>query len=253
MIVVSFSIFSGGTGKTASAVTTAAWLVQKGHRVLLVDSDPQEAGATRYLGLDPQDAPSLYDVYMGKPPALCIRQTALGIDVLTSSPLLAAIGEALDPGDELKLSGFLTPLRQQYDFILIDPPPGKGRLAFSALAAADLVTIPTAADRKALDGAADLISHLQRILWKRYALDHQEVKILFTMYRATTNHSPAVVANARKIWRDNVLSIVIPHSIIFSEAYDQKTPLPILDPHHQGAIAYAAFAEWLIAYEKAKS
>ena len=249
MKIVSFSIFKGGTGKTTTSVNTAAALVKKGKRVLVVDLD-QQASATRYLDLDPEQSPNLYDVFMGaKPAQLAIRKTKFNIDVLASHVLLAAIEEALEPGDELKLADFLTPLKPSYDFILIDTPPGKAMLAFNGLAAADLIIIPASAERMAVDGVADLINHVQRIMWNKYALSHQELRILFTMYRSTTSHSPAIVANARKIWRENILSVKIPHSTIFSRSYDQKLPVAMVEPKHPGSIAYDVFADWLISYE----
>jgi chromosome partitioning protein len=251
MKVVSFSIFKGGTGKTTSTVNTAAALVKKGKRVLLVDLD-QQASSTRYLDLEPDQSPNLYEVFMGtKQAQLAIRQTKFKIDVLASHVLLAAIEEALEPGDEFKLLEILNPLKPSYDYILVDTPPGKAMLAFNGLAAADLIIIPASAERMAVDGVADLINHVQRIMWNKYALSHQELRILFTMYRATTSHSPAIIANARKIWRDNVLSMKIPHSTIFSKSYDQKTPLAMLEPKHQGTIAYDVFADWLLSYEGA--
>ncbi len=244
--VISFSIFKGGTGKTTTTVNTAAALVKKGKKVLLVDLD-QQASATRYLDLDPEQTPSLYEVFTGARSAQsAIRKTKFGIDVLPSHVLLAAIEEALEPGDELKLSEMLNPLRQEYDFILIDTPPGKAMLAFNGLAAADLIVTPASAERMAVDGVADLITHVQKIMWSKFSLNHQELRILFTMYRATTSHSPAVVSNAKKIWRDNVLNVKIPHSTIFSRSYDEKTPIGILDPKHTGAIAYDVFADWII-------
>ncbi len=97
-----------------------------------------------------------------------------------------------------------------------------------------------------VDGVADLITHVQKIMWSKFALTHQELRILFTMYRATTAHSPAVVENARKIWRDNVLNVKIPHSTLFSRSYDEKTPVGMLEPKHPGSIAYNVFAQWLI-------
>src|SRR5437660_2492864 len=212
----------------------------------------QQASATRYLDLDPEKSPNLYDVFMGaKPAQLAIRKTRFTIDVLTSHILLAAIEEALEPGDELKLSDFLTPLKPSYDFILIDTPPGKAMLAFNGLAAADLIVIPASAERMAVDGVADLINHVQRIMWNKYALSHQELRILFTMYRSTTTHSPAIVANARKIWRENILTMKIPHSTIFSRSYDQKIHVAKLDPKHAGTIAYDVFADYLLCYEMA--
>jgi len=253
MKVVSFSIFKGGTGKTTTAVNTAAALVQKGKKVLLVDLD-QQASSTRYLDLDPDASPSLYDVFTGaKPAQLAIKKTSYKIDVLPAHVLLAAIEEALEPGDELKLSDYLTPLKAQYDFILIDTPPGKAMLAFNGLAAADLIIIPASSERMAVDGVADLITHVQKIMWSKFALNHQELRILFTMYRATTSHSPAIYENARKIWRDNVLTVKIPHSTIFSRSYDEKKPIKVLDPKHTGAIAYDVFAQWLIDYENTQS
>jgi chromosome partitioning protein len=250
MKVISFSIFKGGTGKTTSSVNTAVVLAQKGKRVLLVDLD-QQASATRYLDLDPDQTPSLYEVYTGaKPAALAIKHTRFGVDMLTSNGLLAAIEEALEPGDELKLTEYLTPLKPSYDFILIDTPPGKAMLAFNGLAAADLIVIPASAERMAVDGVGDLISHVQRIMWNKFALSHQELRILFTMYRSTTAHSPAIVANARKIWRDNIFSMKIPHTTLFSRSYDQRMPVSMLEPKHGGALAYGLFADWLIKYDQ---
>jgi cellulose biosynthesis protein BcsQ len=78
MKVISFSIFKGGTGKTTSSVNAAVALARKGKKVLLVDLD-QQASATRYLDLDPEQAPSLYEVFMGaKPAALAIMLEGTG-------------------------------------------------------------------------------------------------------------------------------------------------------------------------------
>jgi chromosome partitioning protein len=250
MKVVSFSIFKGGTGKTTCAVSTAAALAKKGRKVLLVDLD-QQASATRYVDLDHEASPNLYEVFMGvKPIALAPRASSFGFDVLTSHVLLAAIEEALEPGDETKLSDLLTPIKGDYDFILIDTPPGKAMLAFNGLAAADLIIIPASAERMAVDGVADLINHVLRIMWNIFALHHQELRILFTMYRSTTNLSPAIISNAQKIWRDNVLSMKIPHAAIFARSYDEKKPISSIDSKHPGTIAYDVFADWLVDYEK---
>src|SRR3954447_86217 len=102
MKVVSFNIFKGGTGKTTSTVNTAAALTRKGKKVLVVDLD-QQASATRYLALEPESSPNLYAVLMGlKQAPLAIRKTGAGIDTLTAHVLMAAIEEALEPGDELR-------------------------------------------------------------------------------------------------------------------------------------------------------
>jgi len=166
---------------------------------------------------------------------------------------MAAVEVALEEGDEGKLAEILNPLRQRYEFILIDTPPGKAMLAFNGLVAADIIIIPASAERMAIDGVADLITHVQNIMWDQYKLDRQELRILFTMYKATTSHSPAVVSNARKIWRDNVLKVKIPETIEFPRSFDKRTPLTEYKPNHPGALAYSALADWLIDYEKTAS
>jgi chromosome partitioning protein len=134
-----------------SAVNSAAALVKKGKKVILVDLD-QQASATRYLGLDHEASPNMYEVFMGiKPAALAVRTTKAGVDIISSNGLMAAIEEALEPGDELKALDLLTPLT------------GKAMLAFNALAA-DLILIAASAERAAVDGIADLISHVQGIM-----------------------------------------------------------------------------------------
>lgn len=254
MKVISFSIFKGGTGKTTSAVNTAAALADKGAKTLLIDVD-QQASSTRHLGFDPDTTnPNLYHVFAGSvSPATAIHTTEFGIDMLTSSVLMAAIEEAMEEGDEGKLADIVTPLRQRYDFILIDTPPGKAMLAFNGLVAADLILVPAAAERMAIDGVADLVSHVQNIMWDRYRLEHQEIRILFTMYKATTSHSPGVIKNAKKVWRDNVLPMKIPETIEFPRSFDKRVPLTHLNPTHKGAIAYRTLAEWLIEHEETKN
>lgn len=250
MKIISFSIFKGGTGKTTSAVNTASCLVEKGKKVLLIDLD-QQASSTRYLGIDPEVTPNLYNVFSGTHSALsAIQHTQFGVDVLPSNFMMAAIEQALEPGDEGKLGEIISPLKSLYDFILIDTPPGKAMLAFTGLVAADLIIVPASAQRMAIDGVADLLNHLQRIMWDKFHLDTQEVRILFTMYRATTSHSPGIVEGARKIWRENVLNIKIPDTIEFSHSFDKKTPINKLSPRHPGSLAYMALADWLIEYEK---
>ena len=249
MGVVSFSIFKGGTGKTTTVVCTAAALAAEGKRVLLVDLD-QQASATRYLDLDPAASPNLYDLYTGAAAAgSAIRRTDCGIDVLAAHVLLAAIEQALEPGEERALRDFLRPMRPAYDFILIDTPPGKAMLTCSGLLAADLIVVPASAERMALDGIADLLGHVRQILWRKFDVPRQEMRILFTMYRIATLHSRAVVAEAQATWPDLVLPMRIPHSTMFPSSYEEKRPAPIFDPRHLGSMAYQVFADWLVEHE----
>jgi chromosome partitioning protein len=249
--IIAFTIFKGGTGKTTSAVNTAAALVELGKRVLLVDLD-QQASSTRYLGIDPDQVnPTLYHVFRQQTPArVVIQHTPFNVDVLPSSSLMAAIEESLEPGDEILLRNILEPLQDTYDYILIDTPPGKAGLAFNGIVAADLLIIPASAERMAIDGVSDLMNHLQAIIWHKYRdeLNNQDIRILFTMFRHGNKHSPGIVQATRKIYKGNVLDIVIPETVEFPRSYDRKTPITVLAPRHQGSKSYRDVAKWIIQY-----
>jgi chromosome partitioning protein len=252
--VISFSIYKGGCGKTTSAVNTAAALVERGRRVLLVDLD-QQASSTRYVGINPDEVnPSFYHVFLRQVPASIVRRaTPFGFDILPSSSLLAAIEESLEPGDERLLRDILQPLHDEYDYILLDTPPGKSGLAFNGIVAADMLLVPASAERMALDGVSDLVNHVQEIFWHKFRdeLKHQEIRVLFTMYKGNTTHSPGVVEASRRIYRENVLETHIPEAVEFPRSFDRRTPIIHLAPRHPGAEAYRQVAEWIIAHAPA--
>jgi chromosome partitioning protein len=245
--VITFSIFKGGTGKTTSAVNTAAALAATGQRVLLIDLD-QQASATKYLGVDPDHTGvNASHVFMQNLPLrLAVLKTGFGFDLVPSHELMAAIEAMLESGkDEQVFREKLTTVEADYDFILIDTPPGKAMLTFSAIVAATRIIVPVSAERMAIDGLADLIRHLHAVLWRKFNLS-QDLSILFTMYKASTSHSPGIVAEARKIYRDNVLSVLVPESIVFPRSFEQQQPIIRFAPDHQGAEAYRQLAAWLI-------
>jgi chromosome partitioning protein len=163
---------------------------------------------------------------------------------------MAAIEEALEPGDETLLRDILTPLQDEYDYILLDSPPGKAQLAFNAILAADWLLITASAERMALDGVADLIWHVQEILWRKYPdeLANQEIRILFTKYKKSASHSPGIVKAATRVYRNNVLDILIPETIEFPRSYSQRQPLTCMLPGHPGAQAYQQLAQWIVGH-----
>jgi len=246
--IITFSIYKGGTCKTPSAVNTASALTTLGKKVLLVDLD-QQASATRYVGFDPRELQyNLYHVFFQNIPASVIRQkTKFEFDLLPSSALMAAIEESLEPGDEKILRDKLAPLQDEYDYILIDTPPGKAALAFNGIVAADLLLVPASAERMSVDGISDLVNHVQEIFWHKFQdeLKQQEIRILFTMYKANTKHSPGVVQAARRIYRGNILDIQIPETIEFPRSFDKRMPLINLLPNHPGARSYIKLAKWI--------
>lgn len=245
--IISFSIFKGGTGKTTSAVNTAAALAEKHKRVLLIDLD-QQASATKYLGIDPDSTTmNIAQVFIQNVPLrLTIKTTGFGFDVVPSHELMSAVEAMLESGkDEQLLREKIAAVEPDYDYILCDTPPGKAMLTFNAIVAANLVLVPVSAERMAIDGLADLIKHLHTVLWRRFNLD-QDIRILFTMYKAGTSHSPGIVNSARKIYRDNILEVLVPESIAFPRSFEAQRPIMHLDPGHPGAQAYRELARWLI-------
>jgi chromosome partitioning protein len=158
--VLSISIFKGGAGKTATAVSLSASLAKLGARVLLIDLD-QQASATRHLGIDPEsENPNLYHVFKRQVTAgTAIKQLPHGFSIITGHGLLAAIEEALEEGDEGMLKDLIAGIKDDFEYIILDSPPGKAMLAFNALSAADEVIIPVAAGKAAnLEGGRPLPS-----------------------------------------------------------------------------------------------
>ncbi|MCL4552430.1 MAG: ParA family protein [Candidatus Marsarchaeota archaeon] len=246
--VISFSIFKGGTGKTTSAVNIAAGLAQAGRRVLLVDLD-QQASATRHLGLDPEPlSPNFYDVFVRNVPVSLVRlQTNFGFDLVPGHPLLAAVEEALEPGDEKLLREFLAGIVPDYDFVLLDSPPGKAMLAVSALTAARHVIIPLQAQRPALDGTADILRFIQDVVWKDYNPELRIMGVLPTMVRRLGGHSAGVVQKARELWGDKVFPLEVPETVVFPRSFDEGQPAVILYPKHEAIRPYLELAKLIHA------
>jgi chromosome partitioning protein len=133
-----------------------------------------------------------------------------------------------------------------YDFILLDSPPGKALLTMSALAAAHEVLIPMQGQRAALDGVQDLLSFIQGVVWDRYNPQLKICGILPTMFKRTTTHAFGITAKAREIWGAKVFPVEIPDSIAFSRAYAHGLPLIHFDPLHYGAQGYLKVATLIL-------
>jgi chromosome partitioning protein len=242
--IITFSIFKGGTGKTTTAVNLASALTKKSTNALLVDLD-QQASATRHLGIHPEDfKDTLFHVFLRKMPiSLVVQQTDFGFDLIPGHPLLAALETALETGDEEMLKSKLEGIKPEYDYILIDTPPGKGRLSSSALTAADEVIIPLQAQRPALDGTADILNFIQHKVWDKYNPDLEILGILPTMVRRTTSHSRGVIKKARELWGDKVFNVEIPTTVAFPRSFDNGKPLLDFDPDHEATKLFITLAE----------
>lgn len=242
--VLSVSIFKGGAGKTATAVSLASALTSLGAKVLLIDLD-QQASATHHVGLNPDNInPNLYHVFKKQVlPSTAIVQLKHGFSIIPGNSLVAAIEEALEEGDEGMLKELISGIKDDFDYIILDSPPGKAMLSFNALFAADEIIIPLPAERPALDGVQDLLRFINDVVWEKYNPNLKISGILPTMRKKTTTHSASVISKARQIWGDKVFQIEIPETVQFPRAYAAGMPLQIFDPEHEGSIAYLELAK----------
>lgn len=246
---IAVSIFKGGTGKTTTAVALSAALAQLGAKVLLIDLD-QQASATKHIGVEPEkENPNLFHVFMKQVPAgLAVKDTRFGFKIIPGNSLMAAIEESLEEGDEGMLRGLIEGIKPDFDYMVLDSPPGKAMLAINALTAADEVIIPLQAERPALDGVQDLLRFISEVVWPKYNQNLKIKGILPTMFKRTTTHSAGVVQKAREIWGDKVFPFEIPETIIFPRAFDQGIPATLFEPNHEGVLAYIELAK--IYHEK---
>ena len=234
----------GGVGKTTTAVNLTAALTAKGKKVLLCDFDPQ-ANATSGFGVDKRRLKkNVYDVIINDADAKpLIVSTKFG-DVLPASADLAGAGVELVglPDANHRLAAALSPLRSQYDAILIDCPPSLELLTINALAAADSILVPVQCEYYALEGLADLMATL-RMIKKRTNPNLEIFGVVLTMFDGRTNFSTQVAQEVRKHFPGKVFSTVIPRNIRLAEAPSHGIPVMAYDRSSKGASAYTALAE----------
>lgn len=160
MIVWSVANQKGGVGKTTTTVTLAGLLSQKGHRVLMVDTDPH-GSLTTYLGYDADNvASSLFDLFQLKTfthetvKPLIIKTELDGMDIIPAHMSLATLDRVMGnrSGMGLILKRALKAVSQDYDYVLIDCPPILGVMMVNALAASDRILIPVQTEFLAMKG-----------------------------------------------------------------------------------------------------
>lgn len=160
---ISIATQKGGVGKTTSTGALAACFKKKGHKVLAVDMDPQ-GNLSFSMGADTEMGATIYDVIRGEAKARVAVQHTGVTDIIPASILLSGIElEFTGPGREYLLRDALEPLREYYDYILIDSPPGLGALTVNALTASDYVIIPMLSDIFSLQGLAQLYDTVEHI------------------------------------------------------------------------------------------
>jgi chromosome partitioning protein len=243
--IVSVSNQKGGVAKTTTSVNLGAALALRGHRVLIVDVDPQ-SNATTGVGIDHRSAPaSTYDL-LTESASLdeVIQPTAIrNLDCAPSSLDLAGaeIELAGAMARERKLAEALAGVQDRYEVVFLDCPPSLGLLTVNALVAAEDLIVPVQCEYYALEGLGQLLDTAERVRRSLNA-DLRIAGLLMTMYDARTKLSSQVTDEVRAHFGDGVYKTVIPRSVRLSEAPSFGEPVVTLDPSSRGAISYRLLA-----------
>jgi len=223
MKIVAIANQKGGVGKTTTAVNLGAALAQLGHRILIVDLDPQ-ANATSSFGLQAIEHTSLYEPLLGGASIteriFPTEREALFIVPADLDLAGAEVEIARMPNHLTRLAETLKPLHadETFDFVFLDCPPSLGILMSNALAAADELLTPIQCEYFALEGLVKIVRLIEQVRNSGVNRHLELSGIVMTMFDARTNLSQQVVADVRKHFGERVYETVIPRSVRLSEA-----------------------------------
>ena len=243
--IIAISNQKGGVGKTTTAVNLAACLGALGKKTLLVDADPQ-GNATSGVAIDKSKVKlSTYNILVdGVKAEECVLTTPYqNLHILPSSISLAAaeLEIAEKPRREALLKNSILPIKQYYDYIIIDCPPSLGLITVNALCLCDTILVPIQCEYYALEGLSQLMNTVRRV--KRQYNEHIEIEsVLLTMYDGRLNLTQQVVEEVKRFFPRKVFNTVIPRSVRLSEAPSFGTPIMYYDKSGKGSAAYMDLA-----------
>ncbi len=236
----------GGVGKTTTSVNLAATIGSYGYKTLLVDVDPQ-GNATSGLGVNKRDvSASTYDMIVGETSAedILIKTPFKCLDLLPSDMNLA--GAELELVDmknrDSRIKNALAPLKENYEFIVIDCPPSLGLLTVNVLCAADSVIVPIQCEYYALEGLSQLMNTIRQVKRLYNPLIDLE-GVLLTMYDGRLNLTQQVVSEVKRFFPQKVYATVIPRNVRLSEAPSFGQPVLYYDKSSKGSVAYIDFTK----------
>jgi len=253
----------GGVGKTTTAINVAACLALIEKRVLLIDLDPQ-GNATSGVGVDKNTIghagnsiqSSVYDALVNDLPlsAAIVPTRVPHLDLVPANLDLAGAELELMPrmARETFLKRALAPIREDYEFVLIDAPPSLGLLTINSLVAADAAILPIQCEYYALEGVSQLMKMIDLV--QRQLNPRLEIGlVVMTMYDNRVRLAQQVVAEVREVFRDRVARTVVPRNVRLSEAPSHGLPIALYDPRSRGALAYREIAQEVLRNGKERT
>ena len=250
--IIAIANQKGGVGKTTTTINLAACLAEKDQHVLVIDIDPQ-GNTTSGFGIEKEELENtIYELILGECSLeQCLIKNAVNnLDVLPSNVNLA--GAEIDligvEDREYILKNKISPIVNDYDYIIIDCPPSLSMLTINAMTTADSVLVPIQCEYYALEGLSQLI-HTVELVKERLNPVLEIEGVVFTMYDARTNLSLQVVENVKDNLQQNIYKTIIPRNVRLAEAPSYGQPITLYDTRSAGAEAYRLLAEEVINRE----
>lgn len=253
-IIYSIANQKGGVGKTTTSICLGSALAERNKKVLLIDLDPQ-AGLTANLGLNPDSFNNTVYTVLLNPDNYHLKNIIQNTKIknLFLAPsnidLAGAEGELIgEIGWHTNLKEALSPIVNEYDYILMDCPPSLGVITTNALMAAISVIIPVQTEYLALRG----LKHLNEIITKIKKKGNSilTTKILRTMHNTRTLHSKEVVEELEKNFPNSVYTTIIKRTIKFADAALAGESILTYASNSEGALAYRNLAKEVLTDEK---
>ncbi|HEY9881488.1 MAG TPA: ParA family protein [Leptolyngbyaceae cyanobacterium] len=244
--IISLFNQAGGTGKTTLTQNVGYQVARRGHRVLLVDIDPQ-ASLTSFMGLDPFELEQTIADSLLKDAPLPIHHDIFGVDLVPSNILLSAAEVQLHSAiaREWRLKQALSQEQAKYDFILIDCPPTLGVFSILSLVASTHVLVPIQTHFKAFLGVELLLDSIRQVR-ERINPDLIIAGVVPMMHEGRTSQGKVILEGVyEQLGPITAIFPAIPRSVTFADASMDRRPLALYEPKHPGVQILEAIAKGL--------